>query len=111
MRTRAARKATMGEVLVVGTSPSVSRRRDGRRGVAPNVAAVAGLGVRLGVDVGAEVGGQGGRPVGGAGGIEVDGEVERLEVADVLQANSQFSVSLLVCSPAHRDRASAATPV
>ena len=78
----------MREVLVVGTSPSVSRRWDSGRGVAPNVAAGAGLGVRLGVDVGAEVGGQGGRPIGGAGGIEVDGEVERLEVADVLQANS-----------------------
>jgi hypothetical protein len=65
--------------------PGVGGRGHRGGGVAANVATDARLSLGLRVDVGGEVGGEGGRPVGGAGRVDVDGNVEGLEGADVLQ--------------------------
>jgi len=51
-------KYTVGEVLVVGASPGVGRGRDGRGGIAAQVAAGTRLRVGLRVDVGTEIGGE-----------------------------------------------------
>ena len=68
----------------------MSRKSSGSSGSSNRVAADAGtdarLGLGLGVDVGGEGSGEGRRPVNGAGGVDVDGDVELLEVADVLRA-------------------------
>ena len=94
---------TVGEGLVVGASPGVGRRRDRGRGVAPEVTAGARLGVGLGVDVCPEVSGQRGSPVRCASGVDVDGKVERLEVADVLAGMQpiQFMATIATFCPAH----------
>ena len=73
-----------GTATGISPGPGVGGRGDGRGGVAANVTADARLGLGLGVDVGREVGGEGARPVGGAGGVDVDRDVELLEGADVL---------------------------
>ena len=82
---------TVGEAGVVGASPSVGGGGDRGGSVAANVTADAGLGLGLRVHVGGEVGGEGGRPVGGAGGVDVDGDVELGEGADVLEPQTSIS--------------------
>ena len=68
----------------------MSRKSSWSSGSSNRVAADAGtdarLGLGLGVGVGGESKGEGRAPVNGAGGVDVDGEVELLEVADVLWA-------------------------
>ena len=68
----------------------MSRKSSGSSRSSNRIAADAGtdarLGLGLGVDVGGEGSGEGRRPVNGAGGVDVDGDVELLEVADVLRA-------------------------
>ena len=65
-------RLSVGEGGVVGASPRVSGRGDGGGSIAGHGTGHARVGLGLGVDVGAEVGGEGARPVGGAGGVDVD---------------------------------------
>jgi hypothetical protein len=66
------------------------------------------VGLGLAVVVGGEAGGESTRPVGGAGGVDVHGDVELLEGADVLDNKKRVRHAWLlvccsVCTHSHTD--------
>ena len=83
------RQAQVAQLHKRSPSPGVGGRGDGGRSVAAHGTGDARVGLGLAVVVGGEAGGEGTRPVGGAGGDDVDGDVERLEGADVLENKNE----------------------
>jgi hypothetical protein len=92
------RQAQVAQLHKRSPSPGVGGRGDGGRSVAAHGTGDARVGLGLAVVVGGEAGGESTRPVGGAGGVDVDGDVELLEGADVLENKKRVRYAwLLVC--------------
>ena len=82
-----ARVRHTGKATGISPGPGVGGRGDGGGGVAANVTADARLALGLRVDGGREGGGEGGRPVGGAGGVDVDLQTQRRRVSRCRKGN------------------------